>query len=70
MINDLNLKDFHVSEMKSEEMNSIHGGSGASYSVGWLIGAALAMPVIFVASAIMAVNLEMNSGYSGFDRSA
>ncbi len=59
-----------LSELTNEEYQNISGGSGATYSAGWLIGAALAMPLLLIAAGAIAITSSMGSGYDSFDRSA
>lgn len=65
--NNFDLKDLSVSHLTTEEKVNIKGGSGASYSAGWLIGAACAMPVLLFAAGVIAVTSIINTsgGYSG-----
>jgi hypothetical protein len=60
-----NLESFDVKELTSKEISKINGGSGASYSAGWLIGAALAMPFLIVAAATLAVTSTIYTDYRG-----
>jgi len=65
--NNFDLKDLSVSHLTTEEKVKITGGSGASWSAGWLIGAAFAMPVLLLAAGVIAVASIINTsgGYRG-----